>query len=172
MKRIILPFILLIVLALEGVAIELLPVAFKASSLYIIPHWILLVLILATLIFDKGNTLTAIVYGAVFGLMIDIVYTGILGVYMFVIPFTLYIAGFLNRFLQTNWFMSLVITAVCLFITELSLYSIYSFIGTVTMTFSYFLSNRFLPTLIANLLFMVIIYYPMEKLLFWINTEN
>lgn len=171
MKKNILPFMLLIVVALEGVAMKMLPVQFKAANLYIIPHWVLLILLLVTLFLDNRSIMTAIIYGAIFGLIIDIVYTGILGIYMFVIPFTLYIAGLLNRFLQTNLLMTLVITTVCLFIAELSLYSIYGFIGTDTMTFSYFISNRFLPTLIANLLFIVIFYLPMKKLLLWINIK-
>jgi len=169
MKRIIVPIILLFMLAVEGVAIELLPSSIKFADVYIIPHWILLFLILVALYAYPNNSMIPIIYAALFGLMIDIVYTGMLGIYMFVLAISLYVAQLLNRLLQTNISMILLISAISLLAMEIGLLAIYSLLGFSTMSLWDFFIYRFLPTLIANLLFMVVIYYPSKKILSWVN---
>src|SRR5690625_4774441 len=118
MRRSIVPIILLIMLATEGVAMELLPSSIKFADIYIIPHWILLFLILTVVLLYPNNTVIPIIYAAIFGLMTDIVYTGILGVYMFVLSIAVYITQLLNRLFQANFLMTLIISSVALFVME------------------------------------------------------
>src|SRR5699024_3760312 len=114
MKRIFIPIILLIMLAIEGVAMELLPPSIKFASIYLTPHWLLLFLILVVTFAYPNESFIPIVYAAVFGLMTDIVYTGVLGVYMFMLALAVYIGQLLNRYLQTNFSMLLVISLASL----------------------------------------------------------
>lgn len=169
MKRIVIPIILLIMLATEGVAMELLPASIKFAPIYLTPHWILLFLILVVTFAYPNESFLPIVYAAVFGLMTDIVYTGILGVYMFMLAIAIYIGQLLNRLLQTNFLMILITAILCLFVMEIGLFSIYSLLNVVVSPIEDFLTLRLAPTLLANILFIIIIYYPSKKLLRWIN---
>lgn len=172
MRHAIIPIILLFMLAFEGVAIELLPPSIKFADIYIIPQWILMFLILVTTYSYMNNPIIPIIYGAVFGLMTDIVYTSILGVYMFALGLSVYVAQLLNRMFQTNLIMIMLIATICLFVLETVLVLIYSFLGISTLPFGQFFIYRFLPTWIANLFFIALIYYPAKKLLAWINVKK
>src|SRR5699024_7781387 len=125
-KRLIFPIILFLILVSEGVAIELLPTSLSSTYMLITPHWVFIFLLLITLLYDTNETFFAIIYAVFFGLLIDVVYTGVLGVYMFVYPFSVYIVHLLKRFIQTNLYMTIVISAVSLFIIELLLFLIFS----------------------------------------------
>src|SRR5699024_5640405 len=121
----------------------------------ITPHWIFIFLLLVSLLYDTNDTFFAIVYGVAFGLLIDIVYSGVLGVYMFVYPFTLYIVHLIKRFVQTNFYMIMIVTAISLFIIEVLLFMVFSIVGTIDVSNMYFVLHRFIPTLIANVLFLI-----------------
>src|SRR5690625_2656681 len=103
MKRAIIPFLLLFMLAAQGVAMELLPPAIKFSDVYIIPHWLLMMLILQVTNEETDHPFVPILYGALFGLIMDVVYTGILGIYMFVLSLSVYVVQLLHRLFQTNY---------------------------------------------------------------------
>lgn len=155
MKRLFFPAILFLILVSQGVAIEFLPNSLASADILITPHWVFIFLLLISLLYDTNDTFFAIVYGVAFGLLIDIVYTEVLGLYMFVYPFTLYIVHLLKRFLQTNIYMAIIVAAISLLIIEFLLILVFSIIGYVDVTNMYFFLNRFIPTLIANLLFLI-----------------
>lgn len=167
MKRAVIPLMLLFLLAIEGVAMELLPSSIKYASFYITPHWLLLFLILVIAYVYPVDATVPIIYAAISGLMIDIVYTGVLGVYMFVLAIAVYVAYLLNRLLQANFLMIALIALLSMFVMEVSLFAIYTMLGFLTMSVKDFFLLRFIPTIIANLLFIAIIYYPSKQLLLW-----
>lgn len=172
MKRIIFPFILFFLLVCEGIALDLLPSSLTSSEILIIPHWVLIFLILMAMFYDTNDTFYAIIYGVIFGLLIDVVYTGVLGVYMFAYPFTLYIVHILKRLLQTNLSMTIIITIVSIFITELLLLLIFSIVGVVEISKAHFFVHRLLPTILANILFLIPIYLlSTKKLMKWSSEQ-
>src|SRR5690625_7032993 len=83
MNRIYLPLVLFLVMVLEGVALELLPATVTDGKLLIISHWVLISLVFSAIFFDDEHTSYSVVYAIIFGLLIDIVYIHILGIYMF-----------------------------------------------------------------------------------------
>ena len=163
MKRLLFPLILFLLVVSEGIAIELLPPSLSSANMLISPHWVFIFLLLILLLYDTDETFFSIIYGVIFGLLIDVVYTGVLGVYMFVYPFTLYLMHLAKRFLQTNIYMTGLITIVSLFIVEVLLFFIYSIVGTVQKSFVQFLLHRFLPTTLANILFFIPLYLLTAK---------
>lgn len=172
MKRLLFPFILFFLLISEGIALDLLPSMLTSTEILIVPHWVLVFLTLVTLFYDRNDTFYAIIYGIAFGILIDVVYTGILGVYMFVYPFTLYVVHLLKRFFQTNMVMTLFIVSIGVAISELLLLFIFSIVGIVDMTVSHFIVNRLLPTLLANILFLVPLYVIATNVLIrWGNEQ-
>ena len=159
------PVILFFLLVSEGIALDLLPATLTSSDYLIVPHWVLVFLILINLFYDSDETYFSIVYGVFFGLLIDVVYTSILGAYMFVYPFTLYIVHLLKRFLQTNFVMTIIILSISILITELFIYMIYSLVDLIEITIVSFLLHRFVPTLLANMIFLIPIYLFTVKFL-------
>ena len=73
MKRLVtISLIMLLLLAIEGVAIELLPSFIKLSQVYLTPHWLLLFLIIVVSFGYPNDSTIPITFAVVFGLMTDI----------------------------------------------------------------------------------------------------
>lgn len=156
--RLLLPLMAFLLLIFEGVAIDLLPTVITSKELLVVPHWVFIFLLLMNLFYDTNDTYHSIAYGILFGLLIDIVYTDLLGVYMFVYPFTLYLIHLMKRILHTNLLMSILILIVSLTVVETIIYFIYLFTGMISSPITFFLLKRLLPTVIANVLFIVPLY--------------
>lgn len=164
--------ILFILLVLQGIAIDLLPSSLTTSDVLIVPHWLLLFLTLIAIKYDRNETFYAIIYAIIFGLLIDIVYTGTLGIYMFVYPVAVYTAHILKRMFQTNIVVSSLIAMISIAVAEVLIYYIYKILGMIDATMSYFLLYRLLPTSFANLLFFLVIYGIFSQLLVrWSNEQ-
>lgn len=165
MKHFVLPFILFLLLVSEGIALDLLPASLTSSDTLIVPHWVFLFLLLIGLFYDSNDTFYSILYGIIFGLLIDIVYTGVLGIYMFIYPFALYVGYLLKRLLQTNIHMTILIAIVTMTVIEIFLVFVFSVVGMVETTASHFIVRRLLPTLLANILFLIPLYFLSVKTL-------
>lgn len=170
MKRLYLPLLLFLLLVFEGVAIDFLPVNFIGAEIMIVPHWVLIFLILINIFYDQETTVYAIIYGVIFGLLIDVVYTNVLGVYMFTYALGAYITHLLKRILQTNIYMTIVIAVLVLSIVEIALIFIYSLVGIADPISWGFLEYRLIPTVIANIIILLIL-YPLfsKRLMRWKN---
>lgn len=172
MKRLYLPLILFLLLVLEGVALELLPTVFFMSKSFIIPHWIFIFLLLITVFYDKENTYYSIIYALFFGLLIDVVYTGVLGVYMFSYAAIIYLIHILRRTLHTNFYITMILAIVGIALVDSSINIIYTILGFADMFWKDYLLYRLLPTVLANFLFLLIL-YPLiqQRLIKWGNEQ-
>lgn len=103
MSRYYIPLICLFLLVMQGMAMSLLPAKLVYSDLLMTPHWILIFLFLVTIFYDKDDTYHAVWYGLVFGLLMDVVYTGVLGVYMITYTLVIYIVHGLNKLVHANF---------------------------------------------------------------------
>lgn len=171
MKRLYIPLLLFLLLIVEGVGLDLLP--FSNIDIIIVPHFILMFLVLVTIFYDKENTYTSVVYSIIFGLLIDIVYTGVLGVYMFSYAIVIYLVHKLKRLMHTNFFVTLFLGAITLILVENAIYIIYSVIDINNMLWVDFLLYRLLPTMLANLIFLMILYpIVVKRLSKWIKEDD
>src|SRR5690625_5208293 len=158
MKKLIIPVILFLLLVLEGVAIELLPVSLFPIHYLIVPHWVFIFLVIVMLFYDTSETFFGIIYAVIFGLLIDIVYTDFLGIYMLVYPFSIYIDSLLKQVFQANFYITMLLYTLGIIIVELFILFIYNFIGLIDIINYYFLLDRFIRTILSNLLFIIFIY--------------
>lgn len=172
MKRIIIPLILFLLLVSEGVALELLPVSLLKGDLAIVPHWVFVFLLFLAIFYDRENTYFSVLYGLLFGLLIDIVYTGVLGVYMFSYAFVIYIVHGLTKMLHANFFVSVLLGMIGLILCEISINAIYTVVGISDMIWKDYLIYRMVPTVIANILFLIALYpIMMKRLNNWRNEQ-
>lgn len=164
MKKVILIIALLFLLIFEGVALELLPNNLLNLSVIITPHWILVFLITLSFLYEEADPQEFIPYAIIFGLLVDIVYTDTLGVYMFAYGLALFTAILLKRILQENIIMTIFTTIISLILAEAIISGIYTVIGITDIYWIDNLTLRLLPTIIANIIFLLII-YPINKLI-------
>jgi len=164
MKKAILIIALLFLLIFEGVALELLPNNLLNLSVIATPHWILVFLITLSFLYEEIDPQDFIPYAIIFGLLVDIVYTDTLGVYMFAYGLALFTVILLKRILQENIIMTIFTTIISLILAEAIISGIYTVIGITDVYWIDNLTLRLLPTIIANIIFLLII-YPINKLI-------
>lgn len=163
MKRLYLPLILLLFLVLEGVALDLLPIQLVNTKTIIVPHWVLIILIFIVIFYDLEETYYSILYGIIFGLLIDIVYTNILGVYMFAYFVSIYLVFIMGRSIRVNLLGAILLGIVGLTIVDSIIYFIYYFIGVTYISLGDYAYYRLLPTVLANIVFLIMLYPLLYK---------
>ncbi|AXI09591.1 rod shape-determining protein MreD [Oceanobacillus zhaokaii] len=163
MKRLYIPLLLFLFLILEGVAIDFLPSSIVMGNQLFIPHWVAGFLVFVAVLYDNDNTYFALIYALIFGLLLDAVYTGILGVYMFSYAISIYIVENFKKMLHRNFFVVVLLGVVGISIADLLIYLTYLVIGMTDMFWQDYLLNRLLPTVLLNLLFMIIVYPLFSK---------
>jgi len=167
-RRLYLPLILFLLLALEGVALDLLPISLLNNESIIISHWVFVFLLYIAIFFDSEQTYYSIIYGAVFGLLIDIVYTDVLGVYMFSYVIGVYMVFILKKLLHTNLIVTILLGIIGISIADILIYIVYAFIGITYLPMKSYLIYRLVPTVLANLIFLIIIYpFTKKRLIRW-----
>lgn len=171
MKRIYLPLILFAFVIVEGVAIELLPPTFVINDLLIIPHWVLIFLLYMAIFYDSDQTYFSVLYGAVFGLLIDMVYTGVLGVYMFAYAFSIYVVHGIRKLLHANIYVTILLGIIAILFADFIIYLVYLVVGLTDMALEDYLFYRLVPTILANLIFLLILYPFKGRLLKWRNEQ-
>ncbi|WP_026906332.1 rod shape-determining protein MreD [Paucisalibacillus globulus] len=172
MRHIFLPLILLLLVALEGVALDILPSSLIDGDMMITPHWVLMFLVLIAIFYDRNNSYHSIIYAAIFGLLIDISYTGILGVYMFTYTVVIYIIRELRNILHSNIYSTLLFGIISIMIAELIINLIYYVVGIIDLIWMDYLMERLLPSILANFIFLLIL-YPLfaKRLEKWKNSK-
>lgn len=163
MSRLYLPLFLLFLLVIEGVAFDFLPLIVIEKGWLLAAHWLFVFLVLIALFYDLEFTYYSILFAIISGLMVDLVYTNVIGVYMFMYGITIYFIHGMRKVLHTNFLVASLLTAVGLSLVDGGIYLIYSFIGVSQIDGMMYITNRLLPTLIANMIFFFVLYLLMKK---------
>ncbi|MDY0405450.1 rod shape-determining protein MreD [Virgibacillus sp. 179-BFC.A HS] len=163
MRRFYVPLILFLLMIMEGVALELLPDKLVGGSMMIVPHWVFIFLLLVAVFYDRRDSYISVWYAIIFGLLIDVVYTEILGVYMFTYAVTIYIIHGLSRFLQSNIFALVLFGILGTAIADGVINIIYVVVGLIPADWPWYFIYRLLPTIVANLIFLLIMYPIFSK---------
>lgn len=161
MRKYFLPLLFIFLFVLESTfALMVPPKEIFGSERWLIPHF-LLIAIMLLIIF--GSKKLGLLYAFIFGLLFDIVYTEIIGINLFLFPVVTYIVYQLMKILQNNLIVTTIIILFGVALMEMGSYGINLIISITTMTFSDFIFLRFIPTLILNLIFIIILIYPLKK---------
>ncbi|WP_209300536.1 rod shape-determining protein MreD [Lentibacillus salicampi] len=158
MKRLLIPLILFLLLVIEGVALDILPVSLLKGDLVFVSHWVFVFLVLLAIFYDRGDTHFSVFYGLLFGLLTDIVYTGILGVYMFSYAFIAYMIHGMTKIWHANFFVTILLGTVGLIFVEIFINLIFSVTGVAELVWKDYLVDRLVPTVIANVAFLLVLY--------------
>lgn len=168
MRRVYIPFILFFLVVFEGVALDLLPTMFISSKTLIVSHWVFVFLILVAIFYDDSHTYFSVFYAIIFGLFIDIVYTDLLGIYMFTYTIIVYIVHQLTKLFHANFYITILLTILGLAMVDISIYLLYSVIGKVNILWEEYMLYRLLPTVLANIIFSIFAYFVFKnRLITW-----
>ncbi|MDE3839767.1 rod shape-determining protein MreD [Bacillus methanolicus] len=160
MNRFLLPVMLAAFFVIESVFVQLLPDGTFTSDRILVPRFLIIAIFFLTV---YGNKQYGIIYGFVFGLLFDVFYTEILGIYLFLFPLMAYVVSKMMKVLQTNIVIVTIVSIIGVALLELGAYEMNFLIHRTDMDFPQFVSLRLLPTIILNLVFSIIAAYPLKR---------
>lgn len=160
MKKFLLPLLFLFLFVLESIFIEFLPGRMFGEDIILVPRFLMIAILFFTIF---GNVKQGIITGLIIGLLFDVVYTGIIGIYLVLFPLIAYFVSKIMKILQANVVILTFVSVIGIAFLELSVYEMNYLINITRMEFLMFLNQRLLPTLILNLLLTIIIGYPLKR---------
>lgn len=111
-------------------------------------------------------------YAVLFGFLLDMTSSNILGVYAFCIGITTYLLSLLGRWIHLNLIVVLVLMLIAVTMVEVEVFGIYSLLHKVNLSFQTFLVWRLPPTLILNGCFTILLFYPLRRFLLQLVPEQ
>ncbi|MDX8046567.1 rod shape-determining protein MreD [Gracilibacillus sp. S3-1-1] len=165
MKRMIpflIAFICFLLVIIEGVVANT-RLPFINDEWVIVSHFLFMFLIYVTMFFEKDTTYYAIILSVVFSLIIDVVYTDILGVYLFIYTVILYAIRGLMKVLQANFLIAFIMTAFGVIATDIFSFFLYNIIQVHEDSWSMYLYERLIPTTIWNVIIGLVLYLIFAK---------
>lgn len=161
MKKFILPLFFLFLFILESLFVQFLPARIFGRNYVLVPHFLFAAILFLTIFVGRKQ---GIIYAFIFGLMFDIVYIEIIGIYLFLYPFISYIVAKIMRIFQTNLIIAFLVTLVGISLLELGVYEMDYIIHVTSLNFMSFINMRLYPTLLLNAAFIIIAGYPLKRL--------
>lgn len=160
MKRLIIPLLFLFLFVFEGLFTQLFPADIFDGKYIFVPRFLLLALFFFAI---YGSSKHGIIFAFIFGLLFDMVYTEIIGIYLFLFPLATYVLMTMMRIIQTNIVLVSFVSIICVALLESAVYFMNLLIHITDITFASFTDIRLLPTLALNFLFVVLAAYPFKR---------
>lgn len=101
------------------------------------------------------------------GILADLYYAGILGLFIFLYPAVIMMTRTLGKLLDRTFLSTILIFFIDLTVFALLNYFAYAAIGISHANFGDFLVYNLAPTLALNLIYFVILYWPISRLFNW-----
>jgi rod shape-determining protein MreD len=158
--RFLLPALFVLLFILESIFVELLPAELFNSDRILAPHFLMAGILFLTAYLSPKH---GILYGFIFGLLFDVVYTEIIGIYLFLFPLIAYLFANMLRVLQINILIVSALSIIGIAFLEVGVYELMHLIKVTDMDFSAYVRIRLVPTLILNLAFIVLAAYPFKR---------
>ena len=162
MVKFLIPFIAVVLFLLEPELALFSPIQWGEEVVTLVPRFVILYLIFLSIYYSRKR---ACIYGLIFGLLYDVFYIDIIGLYSVLYPLVCYLAGSTVKFIHQHLSITTILSIILIALLEFVLYYFYSFIQITTLPVGKFLSNRLLPTMIANLLFLVMLGWAFKYLI-------
>lgn len=148
----IIPTMLTVLFFLEPVVSLFSPIQYNDAMLTLVPRFVFVCLIFLGV---YGNRKMTIIYGAIFGLLYDIFYIDIIGVYAFLYPVIAIIAVGIIRYVHKNMLIVIFITFLLIALLEVLSFGFVSFVSITSIGFDEFVIHRLIPTMLANSVFIM-----------------
>jgi len=154
MKRMIIPAIAVVLFYLEPVFGLFSPLDISGEYRFLIPRFLIMYLIFISIYYSRNR---AMLYALLFGLLYDVFFIDIIGLYSFLYPLICLIASFIVKFIHQHLIVTTTLSLVLVAGLEFVLYQFFSLIGLTDISLSVFVRERLIPTMIANSIFLVVL---------------
>ncbi len=161
MRKFLLPLLFIILFLSESLTVQFLPLEVFGHERILVPRFLFSALIFLTIFVGRKQ---GIIYAAIFGLLFDIVYVEIIGIYLFLYPFICYLAAKIMHEMQANIIIVFLVNLAGIALLEVGVYEMDVLIHVTDLHFFSFLNLRFYPTLIFNAVILLIAAYPLKRL--------
>lgn len=128
------------------------PIELHGEFYVLVPRFLIMYLIFVSIYYDRKR---AMMFGLFFGLLYDVFFIDIIGLYSFIFPLMCLVASFISKYIHQHLLVATIISLILVAVVELLLFLFYTFIGIKSMTFADFYHYNLIPTMIANLVFIV-----------------
>lgn len=146
---------------LESVFLTFVPSYGIANQYVLVPHFLFLTLLFCAVFYRRN---TVLVYAFIFGLIFDLFYTNLIGVYAYLFPLTVYLVCKLMASLHKIYFIIFVFSIAAMIFLEFLVLGIHTAIGQSLYGFEEFMHIRLWPTLIMNIVFLLIFGYILQRI--------
>lgn len=160
MKKFLLPLLFVFLFLLESFFVQYLPEQVFGQNWILVPHFLFSTLVFLTIFVGKKQGL---IYAAIFGLLFDVVYVEIIGIYFFLFPFICYLVSKIMHLWHNNFIIAFFVTIAAVALLELGAYEMEHLIHVANLDFMSFLNLRFYPSLLLNAVFLLIFGYPLMR---------
>lgn len=161
-KRFLLVVIVFLAFLFESIFVELIPPERFDIDRVFVPRFMIVLIMLISLFYNRNK---AVLYALIFGLLYDVIYTDIIGVYMFSFPLIVYIISLSMKVLHANLLVVFFLVVLGISLLEGLIFGILYIVNIAQMDWNQFLYDRLFPTLVLNGVFLIIVYYPMKNYL-------
>ena len=169
MTRFLFILTLFILFVIEGTVVQVFSPDRWGIHILMIPRFVVVLLIFAALFLGRFQGL---IMGLFFGLMYDIVYGSVIGIYAFSMGLVGYFSGLTFRVFQQNLFLILLTVMISLVFHEGIVYGLLYLIRFIEMDIQYFTMHRLIPILILNMIFALLVSYPVRSILLQMKEEE
>lgn len=152
--RFIVPAIAVVLFYLEPVFGLFSPLDIGGEYRYLIPRFLIMYLIFISIYYSRNR---AMAYALFFGLLYDVFFLDIIGLYSFLYPLICLIASFIMRYIHQHLIVTTLMSLVLVGGLEFALYQFFSLIGLTDISLQVFVRERLVPTMIANSIFLVVL---------------
>jgi rod shape-determining protein MreD len=152
--RFIVPAIAVVLFYLEPVFGLFSPLDIGGEYRYLIPRFLIMYLIFISIYYSRNR---AMAYALFFGLLYDVFFLDIIGLYSFLYPLICLIASFIMKYIYRNLIVTTLMSLVLVAGLEFALYQFFSLIGLTDISLQVFVRERLIPTMIANSIFLVVL---------------
>ncbi len=162
MTRFLIPIVAIALFFAETTFSLFSPIEMQNQVIYLVPRFLILFLIFFAIYYDRKK---AMIYGLIFGLLNDIIYIDIIGLYTVLYPVICFIAGSTVKYIHQHLVVTSTVALLLIAVLEVVMYGFFVLIGVITdVTFTEFLNTRLLPTMIANVIFVVLLGWAFKYL--------
>lgn len=169
-RTLFLPVIIFLLFIFEGTVIPVILPDNYGSEFLIVPRFAFLIVIFVAIFLGRS---TGTIYGLVLGLFQDVIYTHILGIYIFSMGLIAYLLGFSFKIFQRNIFLLIITAILGTILLDYLVYGINLAVGITDLAHERFLQERLFPSLLVNSTFLIIFAPFLRKSLILLqNTED
>lgn len=154
---------------IEGTVVQLFSPDRWGIPMIMIPRFVVVILIFSALFLGRFQGLFI---GLLFGLMYDVIYGSVIGIYGFSMALVGYFSGLTFKIFQQNIILILLTVLSSLLIHEFIVYGLLTLISFVDMDVQLFFFQKVIPTIILNMIFALLITYPIRLILIQVREEE